>query len=330
MDKTVKTVGVVFFVLIPVMLSATYAPRELFMIPWGDGTNQIKMIAPVIDGIPSDTTDYNIEPGDGPSNIFVDSDGNLVVLSQTLKQLKVFSNTGELLFNLWPPEGNLDPELFHGYPSSLYIDSVQHIYLAVSPSLNYVPVVNYEGQLINRLYPFDDTLTEIEDICWSSLNRAAFYSLNGKDVTFSNNEITSGGTCAFMAADSCYYSCVCDGEPYILFFRNHIQDMKHHIFTSDSIVVEFPQDTIFSAKIIFGGDGSYLFIYLIRWSFETKNIHDEIYIYDLNFRKIVSVELAPPSITYDYIIKPFVTRDNSIYEYRALDDGLHVIKWTKK
>jgi hypothetical protein len=279
-------------------LAIAYSASELCTINWGDGPNQIKITPPVIDGIPSDSTDYNIEPGDGPSRAFVDRQENIIILSQTLSQLKCFSNSGELLFNLWPPEGNLDTNIFRGYPSSLYIDSTQHVYLAVSPSLNYVPVVNYEGQLISRLYPFDDTLTKIEDICWSSLDRAVFYSISNNDATLSNNTIIPGGTCAFMASDSCYYSCVTDQGPNIIFFRNHIQDLKYHIFSSDTIIVEFPTDTVLSASIIPGGDGSAIFTYLMRWSSEKDSICYEIFIYDLNFNKIDLIELSPPTLMY--------------------------------
>jgi hypothetical protein len=311
-------------------LALAYTSSELCTINWGDGHDQIKITRPVIDGIPSDSTDYNIEPGDGPSNIFVDYAGYLIVLSPTLRQLKVFSNDGELLFNLWPPEGKLDPEIFHGYPSSIYIDSAQRIYLAVSPSLNYVPVINYEGQLTNRLYPFDDTLTEIEDICCSSLDRAVFYSTNDNEATLSNNTIVPGGTCAFMASDSCYYSCITDQGPNILFFRNHIQDLKHHIFSSDSIIVEFPGDTVFSANIIPGGDGRAIFTYLMRWSSEKDCICYEIFVNDLKFNKIDLIEMSPPTLMYTQIITPFVSRDGIIYEFQYRDDGLHVIKWTKQ
>jgi hypothetical protein len=36
MDKAVKMVGVVLLALIPAMLSAEYAPQELFVITWGE------------------------------------------------------------------------------------------------------------------------------------------------------------------------------------------------------------------------------------------------------------------------------------------------------
>jgi hypothetical protein len=80
-----------------------------------------------------------------------------------------------------------------------------------------------------------------------------------------------------MASDSCYYSCVTDQGPNILFFRNHIQDLKYHIFSSDTIIVEFPTDTVFSATIIPGGDGSAIFTYLMRWSSEKDSICYEIF-----------------------------------------------------
>jgi len=317
-------------VLAPVALIAEYAPREMCTIHWGDEQDKLKNTTPFIDGIISDTTDYYYEPGEGPSNIFVDNDENIIVLSISLSQLKVFSNSGELLYNLWPPEGILDSSIFRGTPQSLYVDTSGSIYLATNPPLNFIPVINYQGQIVNRLYPFDDTTYTVEGICWSTLKIPVFYSTGGYDATLLNGIVNSGGTCAFMGQDTCYYSCINDENMKLVFFRSHVTDIKNHSFTSDSTIVDFDTDSIYVASLIPGGDGSYLYVYLLRWSSQQQEIFYEIRIFDLQFKEVAFIELSHPVLPYKHTIKPFVAHDNSIYEFRCLDDGLHVIKWIKQ
>jgi len=58
--------------------------------------------------------------------------------------------------------------------------------------------------------------------------------------------------------------------------------------------------------------------------------NEEVWVYDLEYNLLDIASFPQYESRYDCRLDPFVACDNSIYEFRCLDDGLHVIKWTKQ
>jgi hypothetical protein len=79
---------------------ATFDSTELFVISWGDGTdNLIASKAYHVDpGTPEDSTDDYFDSGNGPSAAFVDRYGTIVIIDPDF-QLKGFGLDGALIFD---------------------------------------------------------------------------------------------------------------------------------------------------------------------------------------------------------------------------------------
>ncbi len=56
-----------------------------------------------------------------------------------------------------------------------------------------------------------------------------------------------------------------------------------------------------------------------------------VLIYDTMFQLVAKLTLPPSPNRYQWYMTPFMRpSDGNIYEFRCLDDGLHVIRWTRK
>jgi hypothetical protein len=61
-----------------------------------------------------------------------------------------------------------------------------------------------------------------------------------------------------------------------------------------------------------------------------RSISEIIYEFDLEYNLVDKLIIPNPCEKYDFTLDPFVDRQGLIYEFRVLEDGLHVIRWTKK
>lgn len=78
--------------------------------------------------------------------------------------------------------------------------------------------------------------------------------------------------------------------------------------------------------MLIGGDGSKLYILAAH-----KN-DPSTYIYEigLDYKINDQISMPNPSDMYPRTMPPFIDRQGHVYEFRFMDDGLHVIKWTKQ
>jgi hypothetical protein len=96
--------------------------------------------------------------------------------------------------------------------------------------------------------------------------------------------------------------------------------------SEDSIYIELQGDTVQYGGLLIGGDGSKLYIIV------SHNSDPKTYIYEigLDYKIIDQISMPNPSDKYPCTMLPFVDRQGHVYEFRFMDDGLHVIKWTKQ
>jgi hypothetical protein len=75
-----------------------------------------------------------------------------------------------------------------------------------------------------------------------------------------------------------------------------------------------------------GGDGSNLYVHAAQYG----SISELIYELDLDYNIVDKLIIPNSCKKYDFTIDPFVDRQGRIYEFRVVEDGLHVIRWTKQ
>ncbi len=312
-----------------VMAIDYYSSIEFAYIYWGDGTNEIKITAPIVNGIISDTTDYDIDPGNGPSYGFIDLNENIVIVSCGLNQLKVFSKSGELIYDILGSDTQIKRRIESQSVDEIYIDTLSHIYLTTFPGISIVPIIDYMGNIIDSLVPYADSGNiQIVGLSWSPSGQICFDELHHGYRRLYNNQILSGGSKAFLANDNKYYAALESPPTSIQFLKSTDPDSTGRPVMHEFKNIDYIPDTIEYATILSGGDGSKLFILVA--TLLNEQYTNQIWVYDLEYNLLATASFPQYESKYDRYLDPFVACDNSIYEFRCLDDGLHVIKWTKQ
>jgi hypothetical protein len=319
----------VIVLFIPTILLAEYRPIELFTIPWGDGANELKIAGPTINGIISDSTDYDIDPGYGPTETFVDARENVIVISYEFNQIKGFNNHGKMIFNFSRGETIFDPDICRGQPDEIYVDSLLNIYITSYPWQNFVPVVNYNGKVVRKLYPYKLSGASIMKMAASVSGKLTFLNLRYGPVTYFNGQFKPGGTALFIANDGFHYAAYANEmSDKLTFDKATTSDTLGTLQKISKTETLMPADSAWRAELLYSGDGNslYAIVNYFKGSCEFRGV----WIYSLDYKLIDELPMAKTEGKYDLSIDPFVARDGSIYEFRVQDDGLHVIKWTKK
>ena len=297
----------------------------MFVIGWGDGNNQLK-ITPTWREYGADTTEYEEYLSIGPSIGIADTNVNIYFISSYFGQLKCFNNKGELILD----RSNLAEGVCPNPPHDMFLDSLGHIYLTTEPPINYVPVTNLEGKLLTRLFPYPDTSKLIYRLYHDISGTLFFWSLGDNiSMAYSGGDFKAVANTCMMGNNGYLYTIDECSEEYphaIKFIRYNSPDRSDSPDTTDSTFVEIPGHNIFYNDLIIGGDGSKLYIFLSKFQ-ETSSY---LYIYDLEYRLLDEITFPELSETYTSGMSPFVDRRGNVYEFRFMDDGLHVIKWTKQ
>jgi len=306
---------------------AEYIPSELFTIPWGDGSDQLKLR-------PRETTyydpggvapGYDEDPGSGPSDVFVDKNENFIFYSFDNGQLKAFNSLGGVVFDFsyWQPDFN--PDFYSNNIGGIYEDSLQRLYIV--DDRPFVPVIDYSGNVVDKLYPFtpDSTVSILSmypkyngDIC--------FYGKGRGFVTYSNNEFYAGGSPGFYASNDSYYSIMSYSLHEIEFVKYQNPDTSGNTVLTEYSKKAFPQENIHAAAVYPGGDGSKICVAVIP---DTTG-GGEIWEFDLSLNVI---DKFAHNVWLDdevWGLAPFIHPNGNIYRFRCLEDGVHVIKWTKQ
>ena len=78
---------------------------------------------------------------------------------------------------------------------------------------------------------------------------------------------------------------------------------------------------------LFLGIDKNMFLYLL---FEDNNFNKRIRTYTINYVLVDEIHLPKFASKYFLSIWPFLRSDGTIYEFRDLEDGLHVIRWSRQ
>jgi len=318
------------FVFSSLSVNATYIQEELFVIEWGEENSQLKLEPPYStppDTFPGYVTDGELSSGSGPNKVFVDRDENFIFSSYDFGQIKGFSNNGELIFNFSSGETQYDPEIHRGQPEEIYVDSLFRLYIVNFPGWNFVPVVDYEGNVLEKLNPHaPDTNVRIVSLYGQYNGEISFYSFEYGYYTYNNSVFFEGGTGRFLASNGTYYSAGALFPDTIEFIRSENPDNKENAAVIERISKVYPFDSLYVAKILAGGDGSSLYV-LIRMDYQGG---DEIWEFDLEYNLVDRIKLECWTEEAVWNIAPFIGHDGSVYEFRCFEDGMHVIRWRKE
>jgi|GEM_PF-1122266 hypothetical protein len=327
-------IAITLLILAESPLNAGYIETSSIIIPWGNSPDQLKFSEPTFNINSPDSSDMYVEHGRGPNKSFVDNNNNIILSSYDFREIKGFMQSGELLFSFTKDDlGNFD-EICGEQPSQIYVDSQLHLYILSFPEYPYISVVDYEGKLVEKIYPFADTInTLINSMNWSPDGHVYFNSQNNGWVAYYNGVLTRSGCLGTLASNGFFYTAYHDEDyPHTLFigkfadvdsFGNPGYKYVKSIELNMGVC-----DTLYYADEIPGGDGSKVYVLAVIDSCETG--YNMIWEYDLDFNLLDQLRFPSDEDPYIDSPGPFIGSDGSIYEFRALDDGLHVIKWTKQ
>lgn len=311
-----------------ISLGAEWKENHLFNINWGTGDMELMISPPLIEdkGTPNDSTDDNVIPGSGPTNAIVDKNGNLIFASYDFKQLKGFDNKGNLIFDYSYGEAQYKPEMYTGNILDIAVDSLSYIYLTSFPGMDHVPVLNYSGEIVDSLYPFkSDSLLDLSAIYINPNGEMVILDMDLGFISYKNGTFQSGGSGGMIATNGSYYSVTVLDSITLRFNKYEDPDSSGRASTRQYSIINSPGSNLKSAYIIRGGNGDSLYVDVRMRDYITY----ELWKFDLFYNLIDRLQLAPINNRYQRRIPPFVANEGTIYEFRCLDDGLHVIKWTK-
>jgi len=314
---------------------AAYLSQELFIINWGEEPNQLKMeITSISDNsTPDDPYDDEVTAGAGPSDAFVDADGNIIFSSYEFGQLKGFDSQGNLRFDFSLASPQYNSEIFTGSVAAIYVDGDAHLFVLSAPNNGSVSVVDYNGDIISTLYPFlDSSGVTISLLSWSYDGKIFFHDSGRGWRAYLGGDFENWGTPGFLAMNGSFYA----AKAFTLDAKTPTDSIKFNKYESpDSTGVAhsrelktiiYPSMNLYSASLLNALDGSFLYNFVCVDDYSSF----EVWVHDLDYEVKFRIELEAVDEDLGWFIPPFVSSDGSIYEFRSLNDGLHVVKWTKE
>lgn len=308
---------------------AEYTVIEILVIPWGDGPDELAADMPTyidVNNTPNDPTDDLIEErGGGPSQAFVDRYENVYISSYGLGYFKAFDSSGRLILNFSPGEPNYD-NLFGVHTiSKFYVDSLCQIYLLAFPALEYIMVVDTLGNLLHRLNPLGlDPPFGVCAMYFNSGDNLSICSCNRELYTYENGSFTPGGAMGWRAFDGYYYNAGSEDSAQIRFIR--YSDPGLDGYSTDLLETFVPYNPYFYSIRFLGVDDNLRIFVRILDPGPDKRIQ----IYSTAYELLD--EIVYPRTHNDYLkyIRPFMRSDGTLYEFRCLDDGVHVVRWSEQ
>jgi len=308
---------------------AEFTITEILVIPWGDGQNELKIALPHgLDdqGTPLDYSDDTYEIlGGGPSQGFVDEANNIYFSSYEHGYLKAFDQAGRLILNFSPGQAVYDTIIGNNSIDYFCVDSLARIYILKVPDRPYVAVIDTMGDLIDKLNPDGiGSGVGVLTFDYNSKDRLTFLSSDKENYLYENGEFIPGASSPWLAVDDYYYSCKMIDLSNLRFVKYSDPDINAHSNDLTEVVVPYGS-SILHANLLGVDDNLRLFVFITESATNAR-----VQIYSTSYELADEIVLAPCFNKYHWCIWPFVRADGTIYEFRCLDDGLHVIRWSKE
>ena len=191
----------------------------------------------------------------------------------------------------------------------------------------FVSVADYGGNVLEKLYPFaPDSTARVSWIYPKYDGSLCFDSVDRGLVLYSGGQFSQGCSAGFLAANGSYYSVWSYSLHRIKFNKYQNPDSTGLAESRQFIDVDFPDETIYEAGLMAGGDGNK--IYLAVTADTTGFL--EIWELDLDYNLLDRMTYHAYADEAVWGLSPFIHENGNIYEFRCLEDGVHVIRWTKE
>jgi hypothetical protein len=207
------------------------------------------------------------------------------------------------------------------------VDSSMRLYIQSDPGTRYVPVIEYSGEIVDKIRPFSqDPEAYINYMNWSPNGTLFFFNREYGWVTYENGESKVGGSTCFLAANGSFYTVTKKSANSVEFKKFENPDSTTLAESRELTEVPIEADTLVAAGLIKGGDGNSLYVTLAINEYD----YFEIWQFGLDYNLIDKITLTNEKPYEGLGISPFIRSDGNIYEFLAREDGLHVIRWSKE
>jgi hypothetical protein len=193
---------------------------------------------------------------------------------------------------------------------------------------DYLAVANLDGDLIARLNPYgENSGIAVKYIFFNSDEMLTIRLSDQTCHTYLNGSFTPGGCSAWRAKDGYYYTSFERDSSIIIVkkLENPTQDCD--ATTVDENTIEYYGPFIAYTAFLGVDDEMRLYLFVIEYDPESW----KILIIDDALNQISELIIPVTVNIYSRHLDPFMRpKDGNIYEFRCLDDGLHVVRWSKE
>jgi hypothetical protein len=315
--------------LTPCSAMAEYISEDMCVIAWGDASDQLKISGPSYDYLtypPGDSGDGWEDIG-GPERGIADGRENLYFLSTHFVQLKGFGPDGHLIFDYSKDAPGYNKPFFDLALRRIYVDSLSRIYIQ-DELRDHIAVVDTASHLLQQLTPHRvGQGVEILEIFPGSDDALTLRVENDIYFTYARGAFNRGGTDGWLARDGYWYFAAL-AEASIVSCRRFERPNPEGV-PSNQRWARIPMEDFAAEYGDFLGidDEMKLYVYLAAAGLNDNRI----LIIDTSFTAIDQFSIPWTENKYLCYLPPFMRpSDGNIYEFRCLDDGLHVVRWRRK
>ena len=309
---------------------AAYEPNEMFTILWGDSSNQLKISMPYyedVNGTPSDSTDDWIEFS-GPKMGVVDRQDNISFASYFFMQLKGFDRTGRLIFDCSENTTRYNQGIFKSGIANIFIDSLSRIYVVDGSHFDYIAVIDTACNIIDMISPHGiGSGIVVYGFSPGAADKLSIFCKDGTNYLYSDGAISAGAGAGWLSGDGYYYYSTLVDSSQIRFTKYHNPDITGTGTDIQEIYKPLEKHEYYYSEFLGVDDSMNLYVYLVG----PTPAESRILIYDISFNYTTEIDFPLDYNKFGWYITPYMRpSDGNIYEFRCLDDGLHVIRWSKQ
>jgi hypothetical protein len=311
--------------LFPAMCFGAYDSKELCFIPWGENQDQIN--TPILEFIDNDDTlGGSYVPSGGPQAGFIDASDRIYLWCYEPGYFKAFDNNGNLTLDIGPDSSQNGKVIYLSSVMSAYVDSLYRIYLESFPQMTYISVLDHNGNLVDKLNPFGpDSGVFVSSMKYNSLDVLTFDCWYKGFYTYMNDRFYDGASFGWRAGDGYYYH-VAAYDSSTIMFKKYLNPGLDGIAEWRDTTFVYYQGSLKSAGLLGIDDSLNIYIRFV----DNDSLRQGIQIYNINYELIDEIIMPLYTNRYMWYMPTFVRRDSTIHEFRCLDDGLHVVKWTRE
>jgi hypothetical protein len=301
------------------------------IIPWGDSANQLRIGQPIREDVeltPEDTTDDAYFNSNGPNHGFVDFNDNFYFSSYGFAYLKGFKSNGELIVDFSIENQTNNREFYRSGISKFYIDNNGLIYFLGFPNVDYVALVDQEYNLVSKLHPYGAESGVLVDNFYRSADDVlSFYLSDGKRYSYIDGEFYEGGAMGWKDQEGIYYYANMRDSSTIRFIRYENPDLYGNPVNLEEFMIPVENRYISYCEFLGMDESSNLFVDIIT---SADEIDEMVLIYNSEFDQIGEITLGDYANPYYWSLSPFLRQDGLLFEFRVLEEGLEIIRWSKE